>query len=138
MKNNNLVTIDNKKLLNKIYKLDNEILRGREHSIKNMIQVAILRSTFDVRYEEITNNENYQNYDRRQVQSNENLIKDFKSHINFYHNLPHKRYETQLSIKYFIEIVQYFNESLAKELYHIAKVENIEIYTSAKQIKGVS
>ncbi|MDE9962341.1 hypothetical protein O0H59_12665 [Staphylococcus pseudintermedius] len=137
MKNNNLVTIDNKKLLNRIYKLDNEILRGREHSIKNMIQVAILRGTFDVRYEEITNNENYQNYDRRQVQSNENLIKDFKSYINFYHNLPHRRYETQLSIKYFIEIVQYFNESLAKELYHIAKVENIEIYTSAKQIKGV-
>ncbi len=121
-------TVNNYELLNKLEELDYEPLYGREHSIKNLIQASVLIDAFDVKHDEIVNKENYVDYDRNQVQSDINIIKDFKDHIRLYHELPKIRNDQLLYIKYFIEIVQYFNKSLANDLYQVAKSEHIEGY----------
>lgn len=124
------ITISTHKLLNEVYRLENEILRGREHSIKNMIQVAILRGTFGVKNNETEDKSfvNFKDYERYQVNTNKDIINNFNEYIDFYHDLPHYRMDNTVRIKYFIEVVKIFNEELANELNQIAINEQVLLY----------
>lgn len=124
------ITISNHKLLNEVYRLENEILRGREHSIKNMIQVAILRGTFGVKNNETEDKSfvNFKDYERYQVNTNKDIINNFNEYIDFYHDLPHYRMDNTVRIKYFIEVVKIFNEELANELNRIARNRHVQLY----------
>lgn len=123
-------TISNHKLLNEVYRLENETLGGREHSIKNMIQVAILMRTFGVKNNETEDKSfmNFKNYKRYQVNTNKDIINNFNEYIDFYHDLPHYRMDNTVRIKYFIEVVKIFNEELANELNQIARNRHVLLY----------
>lgn len=123
-------TISNHKLLNEVYRLENETLGGREHSIKNMIQVAILRGTFGVKNNETEDKSfmNFKDYERYQVNTNKDIINNFNEYIDFYHDLPHYRMDNTVRIKYFIEVVKIFNEELANELNQITRNRHVLLY----------
>lgn len=120
------ITISNHKLLNEVYRLENEILRGREHSLKNMVQIAILRKTFGVKNNETEDKSfmNFKDYERYQVNTNKDIINNFNEKID----LPHYRMDNTVRIKYFIEVVKIFNEEIANELNQIARNRHVLLY----------
>lgn len=123
-------TISNHKLLDLIYQLDNETLKGTEHSIKNMVQISVLRKAFGVKNDEseYRTYKKFLDYERLQVNTNKDIINKFNDYIKFYKDLPHQKIENILSIKYYIEAVKVFNDQLASQLLEIAKAENVQVY----------
>lgn len=123
-------TISNHKLLDLIYQLDHETLKGTEHSIKNMVQISVLRKAFGVKNDESEYRayKKFHDYERLQVNTNKDIINKFNDYIEFYKGLPHQKIENILSIKYYIEAVKVFNNQLASQLLEIAKAENVQLY----------
>lgn len=126
--NNNTVCVDNKLLLERIHTINFKTLQGREDSLKTMIEEGVLRSAFGVKQYEIDKKEQkyFESYQRKQVNTNDDIIKDFKMYIGFYNNLPNQRFDHMITIKHFVESVKFFNVSLAEKLTEIAMVENVE------------
>lgn len=124
------ITISNHKLLNEVYRLENEKTISRELTIKNMVQIAILRKTFGVKNNETEDKSfmNFKDYKRYQVNTNKDIINNFNENIDFYHDLPHSRLDNMVRIKYFIEVVKIFNEELANELNQIARNRHVLLY----------
>ena len=125
---NNTVCIDNKTLLERIHKIVHEITRSREHAIKTGIEESVLRKTFGVKSFEFDdkNVKNFSSYQRKQVNTERDIVKDFNMYIEFYRNLDYRRFEHAISIKQFIESVKFFNTSLADDLYQIAVNNDVE------------
>lgn len=123
-------TISNHKLLNEVYKLENQKTISRELTIKNMVQAAILSRTFGVKNDETENNSftSFKDYERYQVNTNKDIIDNFNEKIDFYHDLPHTKLDNMVRIKYFIEAVKFFNVELANELNEIARNRHVQLY----------
>ncbi|WP_281512331.1 hypothetical protein [Mammaliicoccus vitulinus] len=125
---NKTIYIDNKLLLERIHKVVHEITRGREHAVKTMIDEGVLRTAFGVKTYEFDNKDSkdFDSYARKQINTNNDIIRDFKMYIGFYKDLPEQRFNHSLSIKQYIESVGFFNESLSNDLKIIARQEKIE------------
>lgn len=125
---NNTVYIDNKTLLERIHKVVHETTRSKEHAIKTGIEESVLRRAFGVKSFEFDdkNIKDFTSYQRKQVNTYHDIIKDFNMYIEFYKNLPDRRFEHTISIKQYIESVKFFNEPLSSELKKIAKEEIIQ------------
>lgn len=124
------ITISNHKLLNEVYRLENEKTISRELTIKNMVQIAILRGAFGVKDIETEDKSfmNFKDYERYQVNTNKDIIDNFNDKIDFYHDLPHSRLDNMVRIKYLIEAVKFFNEELANELKQISRNRHVQLY----------
>lgn len=125
----NTVYIDNKTLLERIHKIVHETTRSREHAIKTGMEEHVLRTAFGVKSFEFEdkNTNNFSSYKRKQVNTDDDIIKDFNMYIEFYENLDYRRYENTINIKQFIESVNFFNQKLSKKLLNIAQAANIQI-----------
>lgn len=126
--NNNAVYVDNQELLERLHTINFQTLNGREDSLKTMIEEGVLRSAFGVKQYEIDKKDQkyFESYQRKQVNTNEDIIKNFKMYIGFYINLPNQRFDHMITIKHFVESVKFFNLTLADKLNQIAINENVD------------
>lgn len=122
------VYIDNEKLVKRIHEIMHETTVSKEHAVKVGVEAHVLRTTFGVKSYEFDdkNKTEFESYDRKQVVTNDHIVKMFRDYMNVYINLPHYRWEYMISIKTFIESVKFFNSSLAYELMEILNKSEIK------------
>lgn len=122
------VYIDNEKLMKRIHKIMHETTVSKEHAIRTGVEEHVLRMTFGVKsfeFDDINKTE-FDSYDRKQVITNEQIVKLFMHYIEVYINLPHYRIEYFIGIKTLIESVEFFNSSLGYELKEILNKSEIK------------
>lgn len=125
-------SINNKILLTEIQRLDYETTISKIHAIECGVKVATLCRAFEVKnYEDEKPKEQFENYERFQVQTNDEIKMKFTKDIEDYQefstikNLLHLQEYTYYKIIFTLEIVEFFNKPLAEELKELVKDKEI-------------
>lgn len=109
--------MNNVVLMEKVIDLDTQVLTSREHSLKVMVQIAIIRKAFGVKNSET--DMPVKNYERQIVLSDDDIRKEFNQYVRFWEwakeTNSYKEVEFKNQLKYFILAVRFFNEKLSIE-----------------------
>lgn len=116
-------SINNKVLLTEIQKWNYAKTKSKIHAKECMHKVAVLSHAFGVKnYEDEVHKSQFEEYEREQVQTNEEIKKEMEEDIAGYKNVSATQYLSHLQEYYYykiiftIESVEFFNPELAKEL----------------------
>lgn len=125
-------SINNKVLLTEIQKWDYEPTKSRIHAKECMYKVAVCSRAFSVKnYEDEVPKSQFENYEREQVQTNEEIKNDFKKDIVGYQDVStfekslHLQEHYYYKIIFTIESVEFFNPELAEELKTLLSDSNV-------------
>ncbi|WP_440862473.1 hypothetical protein [Staphylococcus shinii] len=125
-------SINNKTLLTEVQRLDYETTKSKIHARECEVKVATLRRAFGVKnYEDEKPKSQFEDYERVQIQTNEEIKKNLKEDIASYQSVSNSKSLLHLqeyyyySIIFTIESVEFFNPELAEELKTLLSDSNV-------------
>lgn len=125
-------SINNKTLLTEIQRFDYEKTTSRIHARECGVKVATLSRAFGVKnYEDEKPKNQFEDYERIQIQTNEEIKKNVKEDIESYQNVSNSKDLLHLQeyfyykIIFTIESVEFFNPKLSEELRRLANLNEV-------------
>lgn len=119
--------MDNQTILIKLKELTFTKVYARNEIIRTVMQEAVLRRAFNIKENEFEIN--FDNYEREQFLTDEEIEKDFTWYVELYVLAKNvkctpKEIEHKEQISAYIEAVSFFNQDLADKLEAIMTKEN--------------
>lgn len=127
-KNNEVETMENKKLMAKVASLYTENTGSRVRNVQLSVESSIIRQAFGIKNGEIDTAiktpKKTENFERATVLTEKQITDKYMEYIGFYKWAKatdnNSRYDANVKLEYFVKGVEFFNKSLAEKLKQIA------------------
>lgn len=127
-KNNEVETMENKKLMVKVASLYTENTSSRIRNVQIDVESSIIRKAFGVKNGEIDKAiqtpKEVENFNRKTVLTDNQITEKYMEYIEFFKwakaTDSNSRYDAEIKLEYFVKGVDFFNKSLAEKLKQIA------------------
>lgn len=127
-KNNEVETMENKKVMAKVASLYKENTNSRVRNVQLSVESSIIRQAFGVKNGEIDKAikmpKEVENFNRKTVLTDKQITEKYMEYIEFFKwakaTDSNSRYDAKLKLEYFVKGVEFFNKPLAEKLKQIA------------------
>ncbi|MEN0645514.1 hypothetical protein MKY91_20325 [Alkalicoccobacillus gibsonii] len=124
--------MNNIKLMKKVKELDFQYLHTREQSQRVMVQIATIRGAYGVN--NLESNVEALDYERERVWTDKKIEDEFNQYIRFWEwakeSNNEKEIEFENSIKFYIDAINFFDETMAKKL----KAKYVELKLNENEV----